>query len=246
MDVIPDSSSLEAPESLGLFQRIWLVLTEPTRAFASIAAHPRWIGVTLIVLLIGVGAATVTYPYMMQARRDVIMSSDRLTAQQAEQMLDRFSAEDSLMPRLVTGVFAFIGQALFLIIVAGVLLFGGNFLLGGESDFKTVLAVTAHAWLATSVKNVIVVPLMVVKGSMSVATSLQILIPIESWTSPLGVILGATDIFSLWMLALLVIGLAAAYRFARGKVAALVVTFYLLAIGVSAGLAALFANIMPS
>ncbi len=59
-------------------------------------------------------------------------------------------------------------------------------------------------------------------------------------------ILGATDIFSLWMLALLVIGLAAAYRFARGKVAALVVTFYLLAIGVSAGLAALFANIMPS
>jgi len=246
MDVIRTPETASPPQPEPLLTRIWLVLTEPGRAFASIAAAPRWVGAALIVLLAGVITAEVTMPYAMEARREAILSSDRLTAEQAERALNQFSVDDGLVPRLVTGVFAFIGQGLFMLIVAGVLLFGGNFLLGGDSDFRTVLAVTAHAWLVTVVKSVIVVPLMLAKGSMSVATSLQILLPTEQWTTPLGVLLGATDLFSLWMLALLVIGLAAAYSFSRGKVAALVVTFYVLATGVSAGLALLFAGMMPS
>jgi len=225
MDTTPTPIDSGTPEPLPLLTRCWLVLSEPTRAFASIAAHPRWIGAALIVLAAGIVTTEVTYPYMMEARRDVILQNDRITAAQAEEIL---------------------GRMIFLFIVAGVLLFGGNFLLGGESDFRTVLAVTSHAWLATVVKSVVVVPLMLAKGSMSVATSLQILLPGERWMSPVGVMLGATDIFSLWMLALVVIGLAAAYRFSRGKVAALVVAFYILATGVSAGLAALFAGFMPS
>ena len=96
----------------------------------------------------------------------------------------------------------------------------------------------------TVVKNVIVVPLVLAKGSMSVATSLQILLPTDRWMTPLGVALGATDLFSLWILALLIIGLATAYRFPRGRIAALVVTFYLLATGVGVGLSALFSGFM--
>ncbi len=246
MDTTPTPIDSGTPEPLPLLTRCWLVLSEPTRAFASIAAHPRWIGAALIVLAAGIVTTEVTYPYMMEARRDVILQNDRITAAQAEEILGRIPGGDALGPRLLAGAAAFIGQGIFLFIVAGVLLFGGNFLLGGESDFRTVLAVTSHAWLATVVKSVVVVPLMLAKGSMSVATSLQILLPSERWMSPVGVMLGATDIFSLWMLALVVIGLAAAYRFSRGKVAALVVAFYILATGVSAGLAALFAGFMPS
>ena len=79
---------------------------------------------------------------------------------------------------------------------------------------------------------------------MSVSTSLQVLIPFERWFTPLGAFLGMFDLFNIWMIVLLVIGLSTAYGFSRGKSAALVVTLYLLMSAVGIALSALSGSLM--
>jgi hypothetical protein len=79
---------------------------------------------------------------------------------------------------------------------------------------------------------------------MAVSTSLQVLLPFDRWFTPLGAFLGMFDLFSIWMIVLLVIGLSTAYGFSRGKSAALVVTLYILMGAIGIALAAIGAAVM--
>ncbi len=242
---MPEESGAEITESISVIQQIILVFSDPASAFEKLVARPRWIGAFLLVLVVSIAGTQVSYPLVMDMQREMSersIENRQLTPEQERMAMQRFSQPDSPVYRIVTIVLQALGQLLWLVIMAGILMFGGNVLLGGESNFKTVLAVTAHVWLVIIPKTLLTVPLMLAKGSAAVSTSLQILIPQDRWMTPLGSALGAVDLFAIWMIFLLATGISIAYGFSRGKAATLVISLYVLMALVGVGLMAVFGS----
>ncbi len=219
-----DIQSQDRP--ISFFQRIILVLTEPAKAFADIVAHPRWIGAFLIVVLAGLVSMQASFPYMMEAQERAFQQNPNMTPEQTEMMMQRFDPEKEVSQRIWMSIMAVVGGFLELLILAGLFTFGCSFLLGGEATFKQVMAVIAHSLLVRVPKVLLLTPLILVKQSMSVSSSLAVLLPMDQWMTPLGVLLMQIDIFKIWGIALLITGLATLYRFSKGKVAALVLGFF--------------------
>ncbi len=229
-------------EPASFFQRMLLVFTDPAKAFTGIVAHPRWIGALVVVILVGLVSAQVTFPYIMEAQRNTFQQNPNLSPEQAEVMMQRFAPEKEPSQRIWMTLTPVVGGFLELIILAGLFTFGCSFLLGGEASFKQVMAVVAHSLLVRVPKVLLVTPLILMKQSMSVSTSLVVLIPADQWISPLGVLLMQVDIFKIWGIYLLILGLSVAYRFTKGKVAALVLGFFSLWVAVQVVLAVLLGN----
>jgi hypothetical protein len=238
-DLPAGGEELEAP--LTTWGCLTAVFTSPGRAFCDLVRRPRWLAAFLVVLAVGVGTSQAIHPLIVKSSHEAVLANPRLTPEQADRSLRGMRFMEGGIGRLITGGGVVIATALGLLITAAVLLFGGNFLLGGESDFRTLFAVTCHVQLIGLAKAVLTVPLMMAKQSMYVATSLQVLLPVEQWRRPAGLLLGGiSDLFSLWMVGLTILGVAAAYKWRTGKSAALVIALYLVWLLGSVGLAALF------
>lgn len=242
---MPEEAEAGIAESISFVQHVTLVFSDPASAFEKLVARPRWIGVFLLVLVVSIAGTQASYPLVMDMQREMSersMENRQLTPEQEEMAMQRFSRPDSPVYRIVAIVLQVLGQLLWLMIMAGILMFGGNVLLGGESTFKTLMAITAYSWLVLIPKTLLTVPLMLAKGSAAVSTSLQILIPSDQWMTPLGAALGAFDLFSIWMIFLLVTGISIAYRFSRAKAATLVISLYVMMALVGVGLMAVFGS----
>ena len=231
-------------ETLGFWNQLVLVFSDPAAAFNRLVAHPRWVGAFLVVAVVTVAGTQATYPLIMQMQRDAITQNPQLSEEQADLIMQRYERPLTPVWRVMTSAFQVIGIAIWLVIMSAVLMFGGNILLGGEAKFKTILAVATHSWLVTIPKMLLTAPLMLAKGSAAVSTSLQVLIPADRWMTPLGVALGAFDLFSIWMVVLIIIGISAAYRFSRAKSAAIVVSLYVFMVLVGVAFSALGRGLM--
>jgi hypothetical protein len=108
-----------------------------------------------------------------------------------------------------------------------VLYFGGNILMGGETSFKKVLSVSCWSSMVAIPALILKTPLMLLKKSAQIHTSLAALMPAGSEENFLFKILTHTDIFTIWQICLLSIGLAVVYRFSTRKAAGLVIGWYL-------------------
>ena len=213
-------------EPISFFQRMILVFTEPARAFAEIVTHPRWIGAFVIVVLAGLVSTQASFPYIMETQERALQQNPNMTPEQTEMMMARFNPEKETAQRIQMSLMAIVGGFLELLILAGLFTFGCSFLLGGEASFKQVMAVTAHSFLVRVPRVLLLTPLILLKKSMSVSSSLAVLVPFDQWMTPLGVLLLQVDIFKIWGIVLVITGLAAVYRFSKGKVAALVLGFF--------------------
>ncbi|MFC1500387.1 Yip1 family protein [Candidatus Zixiibacteriota bacterium] len=231
-------------EPISFLQRVILVFTEPAQAFANIAAHPAWIGAFLLVLLAGLVSTQATFPYLMEAQEQAFQQSPNMTAEQTEMMLQRFNPERETTQRIQMSLLAVVFGFLELIVLAGLFTFGCSFLLGGEATFKQVMAVVAYSLLVRVPRVLLLTPLILLKKSMSVSSSLAVLIPMDQWMTPLGVLLMQVDFFKIWGIVLLITGLATLYRFSKGKVAVLVVGFFSLWVVIQVVLAIVASSIM--
>jgi len=123
--------------------------------------------------------------------------------------------------------------------VSGILLFLGNILMGGQTNFRDVLNMYALTWLIAIPENIVKVPLMISKGSMKVETSLALLLSSENSSTFLQTILGKFDLFGLWQLGLVIFGLSLLCRTSVGKSTAAVGLTWFIFVLIQAGLASI-------
>lgn len=237
----PVATSPTGPASLGPWARLTAVFTAPAELFTDLARRPRSALALLVLLLVAVGTTQAIHPLVVETQREAVTADPDLSPQQVERARQGMRFMEGAFGRVLTGVGALLATLFNVLIVALFLIFGGNFLLGGESDFKTLFALTCHVQLVGVVRAVLTVPLMLAKGSMLVSTSLAVLLPPEQWTRPLGILLGGlTDVFTIWMVVLTVMGVAAVYRWEKRKAAGLVVGLYLVGLALRMVLAVFF------
>jgi hypothetical protein len=220
------SVSERAPEKPpGLATRIVGVLLSPKETFAAVSANPRWLGVMLVTLVVS------------SAAYYVILSSPDMQEAIIDQQISRMeSGGATVSDEQVANIERFIGYmpagyavAVFVLgpvfgaIIAGILMGIFTTIMGGNGTFKQVFAVLNHAGVIQALSGIFIAGMIAagVKpiGVRPPGANLGVFLPMLEETSFLGVMLRSIDLFLIWWMVTLAIGLAVLYRRRTGPIA---------------------------
>jgi hypothetical protein len=104
--------------------------------------------------------------------------------------------------------------------ISGLLFVVFNVAMGGTATFKQLFAVFVHSTAVTLLQTLFVTPLNYVRGTMSSATNLAVFLPMLDESSFLARFLGTIDLFIVWWVVILSIGLAVLFKRKTGPIAA--------------------------
>jgi hypothetical protein len=199
------STGAAAPR-MGLFARVVGVITSPRATFESVVAHPAWLGMMVfaIVVFCGLVGGFMFTTVGQNAWLEAVTAN--ATDQQYEMML-RMSKWLGYMSVVQFAVLI----PIVTVIVAGIL-YGIFNTMGGDATFKQVMAVTIHAMSPLLLAQLFTVPMNYARGKLASATSLAVALPMVDDKSFLGRLLGAVDLFLIWWVLVLAIGLGVLYR----------------------------------
>lgn len=231
------SSPAAAGPGLSLPARVWGILTSPRETFADVVARPRWLGMMLLAILltaICTGGFLMT-PIGQQAYLDnQIEATKRFSGQVSDAQIaamEKMSAYAA--PITVASIAVF--TPLMWAVIAGILFAVFSAALGGTSTFKQVFAVVAHSSAITVVQQLFVTPLNYVRETMTSATNLGVFLPMLDEGSFLAKFLGTIDLFLVWWVVVLSIGLGVLFKRKTGPIAAgLFVVYGVIAVIVAA------------
>jgi hypothetical protein len=222
-----------------LAARLIGTIFSPGDTFRSIAAHPAWLGAMVVVVLTVAAANFVllSTDVGQQALLDQqIRGSEAwgrtVTDQQQEQM-------ERMLPmmRFITAGSIILAAPIITFALAGLLLAVFNTALGGEATYKQVLAVNTHAGAITVISTLFTMPLNYARESLSGATNLAVFAPFLEEGSLAARFLGLIDLFLVWWVVVLAVGLAVLYKRRTGPVA-------LSLLGAYVGIAVIIAVVM--
>jgi len=209
-----DTPQAPAPVPANLVSRFVGVLFSPRQTYQGIVAAPRWLG---MLLLIVVFLCLATFLFLStQVGRDAMLEQ-QVSAMEAFGV----NVSDEMYAQLEKGL-AFArytgpaSQLVFLpimyLIMSGILFAIFNAAMGGDASFKQVYTVVVHSGAVSVVQQLFVLPLNYFRGSMSSPTNVAAMLPMLPEKSFVTYLLGTIDIFLIWGLMVLAIGLAVLYR----------------------------------
>jgi hypothetical protein len=227
------ASGIAAPA--GLLSRFIGIITAPKETFQGVVARPRWFGMlaltclTLAVLVGGYLFTQVGQDAWLDAASSSPFSGDISDQQyEAMQRMAGFAGYLAVAQMLIF-------VPVFYVVVAAILYAVFNAGMGGNATFKQLYTVVVHTGPIGVLAQLITVPLNYARGSMSSATNLAVLLPMLDETSFLGRLMGMIDIFIIWQLVVLAIGLAVLYKRRTQPIAtALFVVYAIIAVALAA------------
>ena len=205
----PTVTAGAAPAPMNVFARFIGIIFSPKDTFQNVAAHPRVLGI--LVLICVISAALLGGFFATQIGQDAwleVATRGREIPPDQMAMMERMA---KFAGPLAIGQ-AIIGVPLMLVIVAGILFAIFNAVMGGNASFKQVFAIVTHSWVVPVVSQFFTLPLSYMRGTISSATNLGVLLPMIDEASFLGHFLGSIDFFWIWTCIVLSIGLAVLYR----------------------------------
>ena len=103
------------------------------------------------------------------------------------------------------------------LLAAALALFWGNVVFAGRGSFKSLLSVMLYGELIYAVGNLLLLPLVLAKDSLAVGLNLGILVADRGVQDVLYTALSKIDIFIIWEIIVVGIGLSIIYGFPRNK-----------------------------
>ena len=107
--------------------------------------------------------------------------------------------------------------ALIPVIAAALALFWGNFVWAGKASFRQLMSVMCYAGMIHALSALAVLPMILAKGSMLVTYSLGSLVPNKMDHMILFTALSKIDLFIIWEVFVIGIGISIIYNFSRNK-----------------------------
>jgi len=223
-----------APRSLAA--RLIGVIFSPAATFRSIVDHPKWLGAVLVIAIL-IGAAQFAF---LSTR-----VGQEATLDQQLRAMENFGV--TVTPDMQQGMEAGLGKArywalggIFVMSFVMTALFAGIAyvafvsVMGGSATFKQVMAVIAHAGSISLLGQVFTLPLNYARESVSSATNLSVLLPFLEEGSVLARFTGMIDIFFIWWLIVVAIGLGVLFRRKTGPIFASLTGVYVVIAAVAA------------
>lgn len=232
------TTSVDTAPTPGLFSRLIGVITSPGDTFPHIVRNPKVLGALMTLgLLVGLaqGLPQFTERGKAAALEMQVQSIERFTG---EPVSDEMYAQMQQRSRSNLGpimaiVFAPAGFALVAVLITALFWAVFNTIMGGTATFKQVMAVVVHSQAVSSLSALIAAPIMYARGQMSATgiANLGALIPLNE-ESFIAKFLGMIDLFLIWWIVVLAIGLATLYNRKTSSIATGLFIFYaLLALG---------------
>lgn len=230
------TSPPDDPTYPGLMARVIGVVTSPGETFKHIVRTPKVSGALFIICL--ATALAQGLPQFTESGRAAALEM------QVEQMenfgmavTDEMYAEMEARSRTnVSGyialVMTFLSVPFVSVIFTAIFWAVFNAILGGTASFKHVMAVVVHSQIVSTLSVVIAAPIMYARGQMSAGgiANLGALIPLEE-TTFLAKFFGMIDLFIVWWVVVLAIGLATLYkRTTAGVATGLFITYAVIAL----------------
>jgi hypothetical protein len=226
--LIPPPPAAE-PEPNGL-QRIIGVLFSPDATLASIARKPDWVLplVVLLVMSLVAGVVIAQHVDFGAAAREAMEQNKNATPEQIDKGV-KMAAGIGKVVTYLSPVLSAIG----LLIIAGVLLLAFR-LFGGEGDFNQAFSVTCYSSMPGVIKSILMMIIIVAKGGMIPGQQLATLVRsnlgflVDYKANPMAfALLSSIDVFSIWFVALMIIGFAYLARVSRVKSAVIIISLWL-------------------
>jgi hypothetical protein len=227
---IPGSVPASPAPKPNSFQRIIGVLFSPNETFGSIARQPDWV-VPLMVLLVFSLIAGIVFAQRVDFAGPIRDQMEQNANMQPDQ-IDRAVRIGGAAAK----VFAYCSpliSIIFLLIIAGVLLLAFR-VMGGEGDFRQAFSVTTYAWMPSVIKGIILTAIVATRSvaatdlAVVMRSNLAFLVPMKQ-NALLFTLLSRLDIFSIWIVILMIIGFAYVSRFSKAKSAVIVISLWVVA-----------------
>jgi hypothetical protein len=216
-----DQAAQPTPEAapMGLMSRFVGIVTSPRETFAKVAARPKWLGMLVLVVVVAGGLATwfQSTEVGRQATFDTsVKYMETFGIKLNDQAYDRM--QQSIMDAPVWRTVLQVALSTVVVIpimylaMAGILFGVFSAALGGGATYKQVFTTIVHAGVISALGQVFTYPIFYLRGAMTSATNLGVLFPMLPEGSFLAKFLGTIDLFTVWWVMVLAIGLAVVYR----------------------------------
>ncbi len=218
-----------AAPPLSFVGRLVGVVIAPGETMASVAAHPKWLDVlalTTLLVALGFGWFLSTEVGKAAYVDQAVASIESFGGTVNDQMYTAVQRQAEMASWIQGGSILFFSPIV-AAAIAGIL-FGVFAVLGGEARFKQLLAVVAHTGVISVLQQAFTLPLNYQRQSMSSATNLAVFFPNLPDGSFLASLLGVVDLFWIWYLVVLAIGVGAVYRRKWNSIAVGFFTVYVL------------------
>jgi hypothetical protein len=226
----PTAPAGAAPAPKNLLARFIGVIVSPKDTFASVVAYPKWFGMlALTTMIIAVFTAL---PLTTEAGQQAAIDQQVTQMQSfgftvSDQMYEQLEKGRGRMP-YTTAISVIVVSPIIALIVSGLLFAVFNAAMGGEASFKQVLAAVTHAAAISALSSAFSGSINYFRGSMTSVANLGAALPMLSETSFAGRLVGMVDIFLIWYIIALAMGLAVLYRRRTQPIAISLLTVYAL------------------
>ncbi len=225
------------PAVPGVFARALGIITSPKATFEHVVRAPRAIGIlALVALLTGVGtsAFSMTEKGRVAQLDFQVQQMERFGMTVTDEMYAAMEKRSAYTP-YTTLVSMFVFFPIFVLVVSAILYAVFNAIMGGTAQFKQVMAVSSHAWMIPTLGALFTGMMNFAKGTVSQsAANLGMLLPMLKEGSFAANLAGAVDIFQIWFVLVLSIGLGVLYKRKTSSIATGLFGIYaLIAIGFS-------------
>lgn len=209
----PAAAPIAAPDGgdKGLsFRGLFEVFYRPGKLFAQLKDNPKVLVPYLAVIIVSIISIYLIADIIM----DLVMSSEAMRQRLQGQELPPQAMQ---IQKIVQMIMIVIISALVPIFIASFAIFWGNFVYAGKARFKQVLSVALYGQFLFEVGGLIGSLLIKAKGSMMTPFSLGVLAIDQGLESVSFIALSKIDLFNIWEIIVVGIGLATIYGFERNK-----------------------------
>jgi hypothetical protein len=212
---MPHTTMTGAPAApMNLPARFIGIVTAPKETFQSVVAHPRWLGMMVVctVLIAACAALPMTTDAGKEATlRQQVEGMESFGMTVSDQQYEGMRRGMAIAPYTTAGA-VLVFTPLMTVVFAGIMYLAFNVMMGGDATFKQLFAVFAHASVISTLAQLFTGPLNYFRGAVTSATNLAVLLPMIDPKSFVGRVLSMTDLFLIWYVLVLAIGLAVLYR----------------------------------
>ncbi|MSO45579.1 MAG: hypothetical protein EXQ59_02260 [Acidobacteria bacterium] len=203
-----------SPAADSLLARFAGVLRSPRATFTSVAETPRWAAVLAVTLALTFLCGAILLE--TEAGRFALVDQWERTALAFGQRVDNaryLSFEDASQHGVLYAGFSALASGPILALGVSAVIFGVfNGLLRGTARFGQVLAIVAHAGVILAVRQMIATPLNYARETLASPTTLSVVFSVLDEASPLARFFSIVDLFVVWWVVALAVGVAVLYR----------------------------------
>jgi hypothetical protein len=221
---------------MNVFARFIGIITAPKDTYERVVANPKWLGMYLLtasVIAFGAALPMTTAAGKQAAVDQQVATVEGFGMEVSDEQYAAMHKGTAILP-YTTAVSVIVGMVLGYLLVSGILFAIFNAGMGGEARFKQVFTVMVHSSVIGALGAAFAGPLNYYRGSVASPATLGALLPMLDEKSFMGKLAGMVDLFTIWGMVVLAIGLAVLYRRKTQPIAITFLAIYaVIAVGIA-------------